>query len=283
MQKNVLKSFDENIKILFNNKDLKKTDFKIRNDTKKIKKYFLDKSKHYLIIKNIGKNSEKIKLNTIRFSKFFGELIAQNSKGTKIVSVKPNINKLKKLTKYKAKNTLRYHQTNIGGSIHSDGPQLNTPPKYIIMSCLNQSNQGGKSIIVNTKKIYNYLKNNKPNILRVLKNKFFFEKRGFHTKKSKVLKKPIFDGNKKNFKFRYLKEYILAGHKLKNVPVSKKKYDSMKIIDKMLSSKRYQEKYKLRMGDMIILNNNILAHGRTGFSINDKKNPREILRIWIKN
>ena len=45
----------------------------------------------------------------------------------------------------------------------------------------------------------------------------------------------------------------------------------------------HAEKYKLRMGDMIILNNNILAHGRTGFSINDKKNPREILRIWIKN
>jgi len=51
----------------------------------------------------------------------------------------------------------------------------------------------------------------------------------------------------------------------------------------MLNAKKFQKKYKLKMGDMIILNNNILAHGRTGFSIKGTNKPREMLRIWIKN
>ena len=57
----------------------------------------------------------------------------------------------------------------------------------------------------------------------------------------------------------------------------------MRQLDRMLNKKKFQKKYKLKMGDMIIINNNILAHGRTGFSINGKKNLREIVRIWLKN
>ena len=46
------------------------------------------------------------------------------------------------------KENLRYHQTNLGGSLHSDGPQLPVPPKYVLMCCLNQAKKGGSSIIV---------------------------------------------------------------------------------------------------------------------------------------
>ena len=53
------------------------------------------------------------------------------------MEIKPDINKILKLKNKnkKIKSVLRYHQTNLGGSIHSDGPQLSSPPKFIIMAC----------------------------------------------------------------------------------------------------------------------------------------------------
>ena len=44
----------------------------------------------------------------------------------------------------------------------------------------------------------------------------------------------------------------------------------------------FQKKFKLNQGDVIILNNNFLAHGRTWFPLNFNREQRTIIRIWIK-
>ena len=49
----------------------------------------------------------------------------------------------------------------------------------------------------------------------------------------------------------------------------------------MLAQKKYQKKYRLNGGDIILLNNKILAHGRTKFKISEDSN-RTLLRAWIK-
>ena len=57
--------------------------------------------------------------------------------------LRSNQKKILKHTMINKKKILRYHQTNLGGSIHSDGPQLDTPPNYVAMACLNQAEKGG--------------------------------------------------------------------------------------------------------------------------------------------
>ena len=285
MEQKILNKIDLDIRNLF---DKKKSDIKLLDELKlkikNLKKNDLNKKNYFVILKNLGKNKKEIKKNTIKFAKFFGTAIQQNNRGKKIISVKPDIKKLLKFKNESAKKELRYHQTNLGGSIHSDGPQLNMPPKYVLMTCLNQSSEGGESIIVNTKRIFQNLKNKKPEILKILKQNYLFERRGFHKEdKPLFLNKPIFSNNLKDLKFRYLKDYIISAYQLKNKVLNLKKRQAMRQLDRMLNKKKFQKKYKLKMGDMIIINNNILAHGRTGFSINGKKNLREIVRIWLKN
>ena len=205
-------------------------------------------------------------------------MVAQNNKNEKIIKVQPRRNLLSKFKK-NVKKKLRYHQTNLGGSIHSDGPQLSKPPRYIIMACLEQSNYGGESIITNTQKIYKYLeiKNNK--ILKVLRSNFLFERRGFG--KNKILLKPIFEKNKKEIKFRYLRDYIESAYKLRKIKINKNKLDALNYLDKLLNHKKFQKNYKLHAGDLIILNNKIFAHGRKTFRVSKKIN-RTLLRAWIK-
>jgi alpha-ketoglutarate-dependent taurine dioxygenase len=64
------------------------------------------------------------------------------------------------------------------------------------------------------------------------------------------------------------------------MPESKR--NALDILDSYLNNKKYQDQFKLIPGEILIINNNLLAHGRTSFSINNNKGQRDYLRVWIK-
>ena len=165
------------------------------------------------------------------------------------------------------------------GGLFYDGPQLNIPPKYILMGCVNNSKRGGLSIILDGKKIHDKLKKNK-NFKNLLSKEFYFERRGFKGKKT--LLKKIFTIDKKIFIFRYLRDYIDSAYNIVKKKISPKKMDLLNAIDRLMRDKKLHIKYKLMKGDVIILNNYRLAHGRTDFSINQKNNQRNLLRMWLQ-
>ena len=72
------------------------------------------------------------------------------------------------------------------------------------------------------------------------------------------------------------KGYILNKIKLKSEQIK-----SLDLLDTLLKKKRFQKRYKLQDGDMILWNNNILAHGRTGFILNKRK-QRLLTRTWLR-
>lgn len=245
---------------------------------KKIVDNYLRKKNYFLIIKNFERNKKKLEEKIKLFEKFT-TLLIQNDKGTKIVKVSPKKKLLSKF-KYNVKKKLRYHQTNLGGSIHSDGPQHVRPPSYVIMACSEQAEAGGESIITYANKIYKDLKDQNKKILNVLETNIIFERRGF-SKIQKTFSKPIFINKKNNISFRYLRDYIESGYRIKKKKMSDIQIQAINKLDSMLSKKKYQIRYKLEKGDLILLNNNLLAHGRTTFKVNKDSN-RTLLRAWIK-
>ncbi len=257
----------------------------VKMDTNNIAKYakkdLIFLKKDYTIIKNIDNRKNELKNKVIKISKSFGKLLMQNSKGNKILEIKPK-KKLKVFTKKLKKEKLRYHETNLGGSIHTDGPQLNNPPNFVFMACINQAKTGGYSTLVNTKKIYNFLHKNKKSFLKILTKKFYFEKRGFSKEKGKsVLAKPIFKKDKNKITFRYLREYIESGYKLKKKKLTNNQIKCLNYLDNLLLSKKFSVNFKLNKGDLLILNNNYVAHGRTKFAL-EKNNSRQLIRVWVK-
>ena len=137
MSKNIkdkfLIEFNLAVKKYLNKDPRGKIDNSLKKQIQILKKNFLDKGNKFVILNNFSTNKEKV----IKFSKLLGKTLAQNKSGKKFLIVKPNLKKLKSKSNKKIRENLRYHQTNLGGSIHSDGPQLVSPPKYIIMGCLN--------------------------------------------------------------------------------------------------------------------------------------------------
>jgi len=253
----------------------------IKNIAETAKRDLILLKKDYTIIKNIDNSKIKLKDKVIQISKSFGTILPQNNKKNKILEIKPK-KKINIFTNKLKKEKLRYHETNLGGSIHTDGPQLNNPPNFVFMACINQAKKGGHSTLVSTKKIYNFLSKNKKNLLKTLTKKFYFEKRGFSKDKGKsVLAKPIFKKNGNKVTFRYLREYIEAGYKIKKKNLTNNQIKSLNYLDNLLSSKKFSVNFKLGKGDLLILNNNHVAHGRTKFAL-EKNNSRRLIRVWVK-
>jgi len=276
-EKKILADFNKNLDIYLNqNKNLSL----LKKDIFKLKKNILDKKNFHIVIKNFESNPKKIENKIIKFSKLFGTPLAQNKLGNKFVKIKPNVRLIKK-RKTDKKVKLRYHQTNAGGAIHSDGPQLSTPPKYVIMGCIRQAKKGGFSIVSSAEKISNFLQKNRPDILKTLQQNFYFERRGFNYSNKNIFNKPIYSIKKNNFKFRYLREYIEAAYTLKSISLSNEKIDALNFLDNLLKKKQFQHRYKLNEGDIIILNNNHLAHGRSSFKIEGSE-QRSLMRVWTK-
>ena len=254
----------------------------LKSEIKSLKRNFLDKKNYHIIIKNFEKNPKILKIKVKKIADLLGKTLPQNKAGKKIVEVKPNVRLLNKLSSQKRIEKLRYHQTNQGGSIHSDGPQLKIPPKYVLMACSKEASKGGYSIITHTKQIYNFLRKEKPNYLKILKKNFLIERRGFDYPNKNIFEKPIFEKKKSFFRFRYLREYIDTAYKIKKIKLKPDRIKALNFLDKLIQNSRFQKKLKLNQGDMIILNNNILAHGRTRFSLSPNVDQRTLIRIWIK-
>jgi len=254
------------------------TNNKKKNLVKRIKREFDKRSNSYLLIKLSEKDPKKITEKTNIISNLLGKRVDQNKKGDKVLVITPNI-KMLKSNKNSLDKNIRYHQTNTGGSIHTDGPQLTKTPNILIMSCINNALKGGDTILVDINKIYSLIKKDKPVYLKELKKDFFFERRGFNFTKN-YLKKPILKKIGHKIYFRYLKEYILEGYEKAKKRIHPKQLEAISYLDKIMSLKKNQLKLKMKKGDLIIINNKNTAHGRTGFIL-DKKVPRKFLRMWV--
>ena len=78
-----------------------------------------------------------------------------------------------------------------------------------------------------------------------------------------------------------LENILKAVTKLKKKKYLKKKIEALNYLDKILENKKFKYTYKLNKGDYVILNNNVIAHGRSSFKI-EKNNPRELVRVWVR-
>ncbi len=244
-------------------------------EANKLKKLII--KENYKVI-NLNGSNEKLSKKIILLSNLMGKSVPQNINKEKSVVIEPN---LKLLKKYKniSNNKIRYHQTNKGGSIHTDGPQLNKSPNILIMGCIKNSVRGGETILVDSKKLFKKIKNQDQKSAEILQKKFFFERRGFGGN-IKTLSKKIFDINKDKFEFRHLREYINSAYKIKKIKIPNNKKKALDLLDVFLHKKEMQTKLKLNIGDVILINNKAIAHGRTSFTLSKNK-PRKLLRIWV--
>ena len=219
---------------------------------------------------------EKTSIYTLA-SKILGELIIQNIKQEKIVEIK-DIGK-------SMKTGGRYHETKEGGSHHTDSPQWKNVPDYIGLFCVHNAKKGGTNLFLSAYTIHNRILQERKDLLDIFYEKFHFDKRGeFKDGESPTVFQPIFELKNKKLFFRYLRNYIDAGHDIQNQPLSQLQKDALTYLDNLMRMEDIALKYDLKPGDMVFSDNHWVVHGRTSFEDYDDENlKRFMLRTWIKD
>ena len=219
---------------------------------------------------------EKTSIYTLA-SKILGELIIQNIKQEKIVEIK-DIGK-------SMKTGGRYHETKEGGSHHTDSPQWKNVPDYLGLFCVHNAKKGGTNLFLSAYTIHNRILQERKDLLDIFYEKFYFDKRGeFKDGESPTVFQPIFELKNKKLFFRYLRNYIDAGHDIQNQPLSQPQKDALTYLDNLMRMEDIVLKYDLKPGDMVFSDNHWVVHGRTSFEDYDDENlKRFMLRTWIKD
>ena len=219
---------------------------------------------------------EKTSIYTLA-AKILGELIIQNIQQEKIVEVK-DVGK-------SMKTGGRYHETKEGGSHHTDSPQWKNVPDYLGLFCVHNAKKGGTNLFLSAYTIHNRILQERKDLLDIFYEKFHFDKRGeFKDGESPTVFEPIFELKDEKLYFRYLRNYIDAGHDIQNQPLSQPQKDALTYLDNLMRVEDIAMKYDLKPGDMVFSDNHWVVHGRMLFEDYDDENlKRFMLRTWIKD
>ena len=207
-------------------------------------------------------------------SMILGELLEQDMKGSKIISVK---NRGKSLS-----TGGRYHQTSDGGSYHTDGPHWKKPPDIIGLLCINPALEGGISKFVSVYTIHNKILRIGLDKLEPLYDDFFFDRREEIARDLRTISKPVFEFINNKLRCRFLKDYIISGHKIEKSLFSTAQRVSLNLVEEIIKEPSNALSYNLKTNDMLFSDNHRLFHGRTSFKdLNHGGKKRELLRVWI--
>ena len=219
---------------------------------------------------------EKISIYTL-VAKILGELIIQNIKQEKIVEIK-DVGK-------SMQSGGRYHETKEGGSHHTDSPQWEDVPDYLGLFCVHNAKKGGTNLFLSAYTIHNRILKGRKDLLNILYEKFHFDKRGeFKEGESSTVFEPIFKFKDGKLYFRYLRNYIDAGHDIQNQPLSESQKEALTYLDNSMLEEDMIMSYDLKPDDMVFSDNHWIVHGRTAFEDYDDPNlKRLMLRTWIKD
>ncbi len=219
---------------------------------------------------------EKISIYTL-IAEILGELIIQNIKQEKIVEIK-DVGK-------SMQSGGRYHETREGGSHHTDSPQWEDVPDYLGLFCVHNAKKGGTNLFLSAYTIHNRILKGRKDLLDILYEKFHFDKRGeFKEGESSTVFEPIFKFKDGKLYFRYLRNYIDAGHKIQNQPLSESQKEALIYLDNSMLEEDMIMSYDLKPDDMVFSDNHWIVHGRTAFEDSDDPNlKRLMLRTWIKD
>ena len=243
------------------------------------KKMLLDGVGLFIIDGTCLKNfslEEKIAIYTL-IAKILGELIVQNIQQEKIVEIK-DVGK-------SMKTGGRYHETREGGSHHTDSPQWKNVPDYLGLFCVHNAKKGGTNLFLSAYTIHNRILKGRKDLLNILYGKFHFDKRGeFKEGESSTVFEPIFKFKDGKLYFRYLRNYIDAGHDIQNQPLSESQKEALTYLDNFMLEEDMIMSYDLKPDDMVFSDNHWIVHGRTAFEDSDDPNlKRLMLRTWIKD
>ena len=165
-------------------------------------------------------------------------------------------------------NDLAY--TSIALTPHTDNPYRKPIPCIQLLHCLENEVKGGLSTLVDGFAVAEYLKKKHQNLFKILtktKVRFRFVDKTIILENWGELIELDQDKHIKQVRYSTRLDYVPALEKKE----LEKFYKARKLIAKLYASSKFEIRFKLEKGDLLMMDNHRLLHGRTSFESKGKR------------
>lgn len=166
---------------------------------------------------------------------------------------------------------------------HSDNGCLEPrAPDYLGLFCFRSATEGGDSTIVSARTVYEIVASERPDILPLLFKKYHFRAPQAHVWPSRgpTVEKPIFDVSAGELRIAYARVMIEPGMEMAGTPLSDEEREALDFLDEVIERPEANFRYVLRPGELLLMNNRVLLHGREPFPPGTS-GGRTLKRFWM--
>jgi len=172
----------------------------------------------------------------------------------------------------------RIYQTAERQSFHTDSADL------VGLLCWRDAKQGGESLLVSALSIYNRMKSDRPDLLRLLFEPIATDRRGEIPPGAKpYMEIPVFSWYSGHLTVFYQRQYIDSAQRFDGAPqLTAKHIDALDMFDSLANNEELHFGMRLIPGDMQFVYNHSQLHDRTSFDDwPEPENRRHMLRLWL--
>lgn len=177
------------------------------------------------------------------------------------------------------------HQANARG--YQSRADLNyhcDPTDVVGLLCVRKAMSGGASTIVSSTTIYNRIATEAPELLEVLEAGFAYDRKGEQQSHEAPVSAPIpvFVNHGDYISCRYARSYIQGGALKSGRELSQQQINALDRIDQIAREPGVAFKIDFEPGDIQLLNNFTVLHGRESYEDHEDVSQRRFLyRLWL--
>jgi len=164
-----------------------------------------------------------------------------------------------------------------GLAFHTDRGGPPGPPHLVGLLCLRAAVRGGESLLVSGHAVHDRLLEECPDLLAELYEDFHF---GAGTVSNFDRVYPVFKRHAGRLRVQYNRYWIERGQEAAGKPLTPGAMAALDAFDEILTDQDMVLRFPLRPCDLLLVNNDVVLHGRTQFT-EDPRARRRLARIWL--
>jgi alpha-ketoglutarate-dependent taurine dioxygenase len=174
--------------------------------------------------------------------------------------------------------------TPVGLEMHTDSSMGEAPPNYLGLLTLATARSGGMSIVSSARAAHNHFLQQHPALLRRLYEPFYRDHQNYQAADAAATNfRPVFACDDGVLRTRFNARHILRGYEKTACVLDEAGAEAVRLMDAFLGDPAHRLDLWLEPGQIQILNNRVIVHGRTAYEDHDEpEHRRHLVRLWLR-
>jgi alpha-ketoglutarate-dependent taurine dioxygenase len=169
-----------------------------------------------------------------------------------------------------------------GLDMHNDSSMGEAPANYLSLLCLQTAREGGKSSLASAYAAHNHVREKHPELLERLYQPFYRDKRDYQAADANNWL-PIFAIENGGLRIRMNAKIIKRGYEKTGQVLDDLGRAAVDVINDFLTDPAHRHDFWMERGQIQILNNRTIVHGRTPYvDFDEPEKRRHLVRLWLR-